>query len=60
MVDLTMCTDFDCPNQDSCWRLNAPPDLIAQSYQYFNFDYELFEHTSDYQCEFYINMELIR
>lgn len=60
MSGITMCQDWDCPNQDSCWRLLAPPDKHAQSYQDFKFDYEAFEENNDPKnsgCEFYINME---
>ena len=38
MADITMCTREDCPLQDSCWRLNAPPNLHRQSYQLFEID----------------------
>lgn len=55
MSDITMCQDYDCPNQYSCWRLLAPPDKYAQSYHDFKFNYELYEQ-GEYQCEFYIDM----
>jgi hypothetical protein len=57
MSDITMCTDQDCPMQDSCRRLNAPPDLHRQSYQDFKFNYDEFENNNNYQCEFYIDMQ---
>lgn len=59
MADITMCKDWDCPNQDNCWRLWAPPDLHKQAYQDFKFDYEAYE-TSDnknHGCDFYIAMD---
>jgi hypothetical protein len=54
-----MCKDWDCPNQDNCWRLLAPPDLHKQAYQDFKFDYDAYE-TSDNEnhgCDFYIAMD---
>jgi len=48
MADITMCKRFDCPLQDNCWRLNAPPDLTKQSYQMFEID------MIEVECEFYI------
>jgi len=41
----------DCPHQDNCWRLNAPPDLHQQSYNVFVFNEETFE------CDGYIPMD---
>ena len=55
MADVTMCTHFDCAMQDSCWRLNQPPDKHNQAYQKFEFDEDAFEVDSNYQCEFYID-----
>lgn len=53
-----MCTDWDCPNQDNCWRLLAPPNKHKQSYQDFNFDYDGFnDGTNDVGCEYYIAMD---
>ena len=50
-----MCSREDCPNQDNCWRLNAPPDLINQSYQLFDFDYDKFERDNNSNgCDFYL------
>ena len=58
MSDITMCNRDDCPNQDNCWRLNAPPDLIDQSYQLFYFDYDEFELDNNSNgCDFYIAMD---
>ncbi|PHR55951.1 MAG: hypothetical protein COA43_14625 [Robiginitomaculum sp.] len=54
-MDIAMCRDFDCPNQDSCWRLNAPPNLHHQSYCDFKFDYYAYE-AGNYECKFYIDM----
>ena len=53
-----MCTDFDCPFQDNCWRLLAPPDKLIQAYQDFKFDYEGFnDGTNEAGCDFYIPMD---
>jgi len=55
MADITMCTNIDCPHQDNCWRLLAPPDLHIQAYQEFSFDYDGFENgTNERGCDFYI------
>ena len=56
MPDFTMCTNYDCPMQDSCLRLNAPPSRYSQPYQKFVFDEEAFEKDGDYQCDFYIEI----
>ena len=48
MAGITMCTRDDCPLQDNCWRLNAPPDKWWQSYQLFEIDMDKIE------CENYI------
>ena len=58
MADITMCTREDCPNQDNCWRLNAPANLHRQPYSLFDFDYEKFESgESKSGCDFYIAMD---
>jgi hypothetical protein len=58
MTDITMCQNFDCPMQDNCWRLLAPPDKVNQSYQTFEFDYDGFENGSNVNgCDFYIAMD---
>ena len=55
MSDITMCNNWDCPNQDNCWRLLAPPDKLAQAYQDFKFDYDGFNSgTNEKGCDFYI------
>lgn len=58
MADIIMCTNWDCPHQDDCWRLLAPPDKFHQYYQDFKFDYEGFERgTNEKGCDFYIPMD---
>ena len=58
MADIIMCTDWDCPYQDNCWRLLAPPDKNRQSYQDFKFDYDGFnDGSNDKGCDFYIPMD---
>ena len=60
MSDITMCEDWDCPNQDTCWRLLAPPNKHKQAYQDFKFDYEYYEINGDVNnkgCDFYISTE---
>jgi len=59
MADITMCQDWNCPHQDNCWRLLAPPDELKQSYQDFKFDYEAYEHSGNNSngCDFYIAMD---
>ena len=59
MSDITMCQNWDCPYQDNCWRLLAPPELIGQAYQDFKFDYEAFEsdNSCGSGCDFYIDMD---
>lgn len=53
-----MCTNHDCPMQDNCWRLLAPPDKIRQAYQDFKFDYDGFnDGTNDKGCDLYIAMD---
>mgnify|MGYP003625886593 FL=1 len=59
MSDITMCKNWDCPYQDNCWRLLAPPNLTNQAYQDFKFDYEAFEtnNPDGSGCDFYIDMD---
>ena len=58
MADIEMCARNDCPNQDNCWRLNAPPNIPNQYYKMFDFDYEAFESgDSKNGCDFYIAMD---
>ena len=47
-----MCSNQDCPLQDSCWRLNRPPAKYAQVYQ--NFEGETDPETEDFTCKFFI------
>jgi len=53
MSDVTMCTFDDCPLQDNCWRLNAPPEKKGQKYHTFNIDLE------EVVCNNYIPMDEI-
>jgi len=59
MADISMCQNHDCAAQDTCWRLNAPPDLHRQSYSDFTFDDDEFEKSgasfSD-ACSGYLDM----
>ena len=48
MADIIMCSRDDCPLQDNCWRLNAPPDTINQKYQMFEID------MVEVECVFYV------
>jgi hypothetical protein len=58
MADVTMCNDWNCPYQDNCWRLLAPPNKPAQAYQDFEFDYNGFNNgTNEKGCDFYIAMD---
>lgn len=59
MTDITMCQNYDCPEQDNCWRLNAPPNKIRQSYAKFEFDYDLFE-SGGIGCADYIPMDELK
>lgn len=42
MADLTMCLSKDCKQFKNCYRAQATPNLIQQSYS--NFDCENFEY----------------
>lgn len=58
MADITMCQNWDCPHQDNCWRLLAPPELKGQKYQDFKFDYDGFENGENEKgCDHYIAMD---
>lgn len=59
MPDITMCKNYNCPAQDTCWRLNAPPNKFRQSYASFSFDEDGFEEHGDFKksCGFYIDSE---
>jgi len=35
MPDITMCSNFACPQSDNCWRYGCPPSKYWQSYQVF-------------------------
>ena len=56
MADITMCKNWDCPMQDNCWRLLAPPNLMRQSYCDFKFDDADFE-SGGVGCDSYIAMD---
>jgi hypothetical protein len=50
MPDITMCDNKECSLTDNCWRFNAPPDRLSQSYSQFIPD-------DNGDCDFYIPMD---
>jgi hypothetical protein len=51
MPDITMCTNQDCPLQDTCWRLNCPPARENQAYQRFEGSED---ENENFLCDFFI------
>jgi hypothetical protein len=50
MPDFSMCENKECSLSSNCWRFNAPPDRVAQSYADFQQD-------DDGNCNFYLPMD---
>ena len=50
MPDISMCENKECSLSDNCWRFNAPPDRVAQSYSDFQQD-------DEGNCEYYLPMD---
>lgn len=50
MPDISMCLNKECSLAENCWRFNAPPDRVAQSYQDFQQD-------DEGNCEHYLPMD---
>jgi hypothetical protein len=48
MLDITKCSNENCPQKETCWRWTSPPDKYWQSYSLFEFDDG---------CEFYWDKE---
>ena len=49
MPDISMCENKNCHLANNCWRFNATPDRVAQSYADF-------EPDDEGNCDFYIDM----
>ena len=54
MADITMCCTICCPLGQSCYRKQARPSLLMQSWAAFAFDYD---NKGRAKCENYIPME---
>lgn len=47
MVDISMCTNQDCPSKDTCYRFTASPNVWRQSYMEFK------PEVDSNQCKYY-------
>ena len=50
MPDISMCENKECSLSWNCWRFNAPPDRLAQTYADF-------EQDDEGNCDFYMPMD---
>ena len=51
MPDITMCSNQQCPQADSCWRFGCPPAAQNQYYQ----DFQPKQDDEDgFMCDFFI------
>lgn len=50
MADITMCTNKHCLKRDTCYRVQARPNIQWQSWSDFN-------REGYSECEFYIKMK---
>lgn len=49
MADISMCSNNLCPNKETCYRHEATPNPLWQSYMHFTF-------KSDGSCEHYLDI----
>ena len=54
MADFTMCENHNCGYQDSCWRLNAPPNYPQQAYHHFKPNLDMDGEIDG--CEFFMEI----
>mgnify|MGYP003403482642 len=54
MPDITMCKNDNCPLGVSCYRYNANPSKILQSYAMF--EPQINDVLDDVECKMYLEM----